>query len=269
VSARTRRPLAATLIAVLVLMSWRPIEARAATACDPNVYFNMFSGNGQNATGAVGVKATIEWANPVLCAQTGTNDPSWSLSWVSLDGANSPQIAGVNIFQGGFARCANVPSSCPYNGGASYYWYYYGHETGPCGLAFNTGVVKASLGNAGTGSRIYRIERSGSTYGFWISGQLQVSRSADDLDVCWDGGVRAVEWQNEMLDPGDHTGGLVSDAQKWETVAYKNSLGTWVALDRGNTSALPCDANSNPTYWSCLISASPRDVFYQYDRRAP
>ncbi len=93
------------------------------------------SANGKSGT-FTGVSSEIEWVNSHLCVQTGNNDQSWSLSWVSLDGPNSDSIPGISIYQGGFAKCASVDTTCDANGGVSYHWVYYAREQGPCGDAY-------------------------------------------------------------------------------------------------------------------------------------
>lgn len=244
--------------------------------CNRALDDNFFVGNGKNrTTGFDGVRATIEWANPRLCVQDpAAPDPSWSLSWVALA---APSSDGLNIYQGGIAKCG---PSCPRNGGSSYYWYYWSREPGPCGSSpAETPFAKAPKGNAGPGSLVYQIQRetiSGyEVYAFRISGVLQHTQSRGSLEVCWPPGPVDVGWENEMLDENDQNGGTSSNFQRWDELNYKVGS-TWFAFSDLAVNS-PCQANSHTkdgrinisNGWKCKISSTVSDRMYSWDQRAP
>ena len=138
-----------------------------------------------------------------------------------IDGANSAGVPGIAIWQGGIAACANIAGSCPYNNGNAYVWHFYGHEQGPCGAAFNTGVINDD--NPSAGADLYKIDHLGGYYGFYKNGTLEAMRSANDIEVCWPGAALGAEWQNEMLDPGDENGGTTGNHQSWTTVQTRTT----------------------------------------------
>jgi hypothetical protein len=179
-------------------------------------------------------------------------------------------VPGIAIYQGGFAKCANVAGSCPYNGGASYYWYYYARPQGNCGQASNTGVVKAAKGNAGPGQSNYKvafIPIDGQDYwAFWIDGSRQNTRPNNDVAYCWSGGAKGTQVMNEMLDDNDQNGGSNSNYENFDSVQYKNGTG-WHGMNW--TLARDCDANSYPTHWGCIVSHTLNDTFKNWDDRAP
>jgi hypothetical protein len=222
-------------------------------------------GNGKVASGLIGVYSEIQYVNKGLCFQgPGPTVDSWSLSWVSLDGPQSPLIAGVDILQGGYAKCPDpLVGSCPYNNGATYYWVYYGHEVGPCGAAFNTGFIK--IANATSGTHFFQVSKVGSQYNFYVDEVLKYHRSLADIQTCWPG-VAAAEWQNEMLNDGDQGGGPLSNYQDFGENQYQNGSG-WHPANRTLISA--CDANSNPANWYCTTSSTEQDRFKSWDNRAP
>lgn len=249
-------------------------ESVAATwtaSCTVDGYHNMYAGMGVSPTGLIGASAQVRWYDTSLCNQGPTPDYSWSLSWVALVG-----VSTQDIFQVGFGKCANVPttstsSSCPYNSGVSYHWYYYQRAGGgPCGAEFNTTFQKAPKGNASAGTYTYAIQQKSDTSGTYfaatIDGQEQTRRSTSDLNVCWQGGITGAQYMNEMLDAGDQNGGTVSSHQPFSAITYQSSTGwhntSWTLLRN-------CDANSDPTDWSCVVSSTSHNTFYNYDRRAP
>lgn len=189
---------------------------------------NKFLGNGKSGSGLIGVYSEIEYINKGLCVQGSSIIGSWSLSWVSLDGPQ-PNVPGVNIFQGGYAKCppASV-GSCPYNLGNTYSWVYYGRKQGACGVAFNTGFVK--IGNVSSGTHFFQISKVGSQYNFYVDQVLKYHRSLADIETCWPG-VTGMEWQNEMLNDGDQGGGPVSNHQNFDANQYQNATG-WHPANR-------------------------------------
>jgi hypothetical protein len=222
-------------------------------------------GNGKSAGGLIGIYSEITYVNENLCVQG--PDPlvgSWSLSWVSLDGPQDDATPGIDIFQGGYAKCPDpFVGSCPWNSGVTYYWVSYGHEQGACGAAFNTGFIK--IANAATGVHSFQVSRVGTQYNFYIDEVLKYHRSLADIDTCWPGASQ-IEWQNEMLNNGDQGAGTVSKHLMFDNNQYQNSTG-WHPQNR--TLNTPCDANSNPTDWACNNSGTFADRFNAWDRRAP
>jgi hypothetical protein len=266
-----RSALAAVLASSGLFIAVMPARA-AWPECLHTARHNLYAGDNWVAGGLRGVQARIEWFNTQLCIQDETPDDSWSLSWVGIVGPNSPTADGFDIFQGGFARCATsgTAHSCPYNGGVSYHWWFWEYEAGPCGLAANSGFRKANKGNAGPGTYTYRIDyRPGVSpprYSFQINGADQTWISTTTVSTCW-GGVSEAQLLNEMLDEGDQNGGTVADHQeysqaKWEDVSEVIRTITWPL-------GTPCDANSQPSAWTCNISGSTQGLFVTWDRRAP
>jgi hypothetical protein len=215
----------------------------------------------------IGVYSEIQFFEKSLCIQGPPGTPryhSWALSWVSLDGPQSSSTPGIDIFQGGYAKCPpSSVGSCPYNNGVSYTWYYYAHEEGPCGLAFNTGIKK--LANVTSGTHFFQVSRVGTKYNFYVDEVLKYSRPRADIETCWPG-VAAVEWQNEMLNKGDQGGGPLSNYQDFGENQYQNSTG-WHAANRTLNAA--CDANSYPAHWHCKTTGTEQDRFKSWDDRAP
>lgn len=243
-----------------------PRAVVAWPACDNLPFQNLFVGETHSVSNLKGVYAEIEYFNEKLCVQGASPDPSWSLSWVSLDGQNSDSVPGLAIYQGGYAKCP-PPSvgTCPWNSGAPYYWYFYGREQGVCGAAFNTGIVKAPKGNATSGIHEFQISEVSSTYYFWIDHVVQNSRPQSDIDTCW-GRIPLVEWENEMADPGDQNGGTVSNHQSYGNTQFQDNAG-WHAhsLSLGQ----PCQNNAQPSVWRCFVASNVGDYFYSWDTRAP
>jgi hypothetical protein len=263
------RALGVSVLIALVLAGAFPVIAVAWPACDGPSGTNLFAGNARFAGGLRGVYAEIEWFNTHLCVQTGDPEWSWSMSWVSLDGPNSDQVAGVSIFQGGFTKCAPAGTgSCPFNGGVSYHWFYYGREEGQCGAAYNSTIRKAPKGNAGPGVYDYEVSKApDGDYHFYINEVSQYAKAGYTIDDCWGGvGVVGVEWQNEMLDPNDQNGGTVSNHQQFFAVQYKDGSG-WHSANRPLGSL--CDANSNPASWHCGWGSTSGTFFNEWDERAP
>lgn len=256
-STRSRRWswLLASVYALSFALSGLAVDPDAVAAhggCYTNLD-NRFLGMGRSDPQIIGVRAEIEYNNPHLCTQIpGDTKGSWSLSWVSVDGRDAPD--GLNIFQGGYAKCPPPDvGSCPGNGGVPYYWWYYGHETGPCGMATSTGFV--DVGDASTGAHLFKIVREtfedGTYYTFRIDGLLKKALQSWKVSLCWNGeGVQAAEWQNEMLSGGDSPGGTPADRERWRDSAYRDSSG-WHDINR--TVGSGCDANSYPVYWRCEV----------------
>jgi hypothetical protein len=92
-----------------------------------------------------------------------------------------------------------------------------------------------------------------------------IDYGAFDALICW-GGVESAAFTNEMLDQRDQNAGTVSNHQSFSGIQTQYSGGwhnvSW-ALGRA------CDFNDEPTYWSCGVSSTNHNVFYNYDRRAP
>lgn len=228
---------------------------------------NMFLGNGKSGSGLIGVYSEIEFIERSLCLQGPPGTPrwnSWALSWVSLDGPQTNETPGIDIFQGGYAKCpVTSVGSCPYNNGVSYTWYYYAHEQGACGAAFNTGIVKVA--NVSSGTHFFQVSKVGGQYNFYIDETLKYHRSLADIETCWPG-VSGMEWQNEMLNPGDQGGGPLSNHQNFGANQYQNGTG-WHPANR--TLSAYCDANSYPSAWHCRTSSTDQNLFRSWDDRAP
>ena len=245
------------------------VAGAAMPACDPINNGNQFVGNTRFSLGIRGVSADIEWFNSSLCTQTGPSQPSWSLSWVALDsGGDDPDVPGVDIYQGGFAKCA-VPGapSCAWNSGISYHWYYYGRQEGVCGPFVSSGVIKAPKGNAGPGRYTYDISKQTSgSYRFSIDGDAQYSKADWTLETCWLGGIERANWLNEMLDPNDQNGGTVAIHQVFDNLQYLNSSG-WHDHTRPTSSS--CQYNDQPVNWRCNFGSRNGNQFYSWDMRVP
>lgn len=171
--------------------------------------------------------------------------------------------AGIDIFQGGYAQCPPpAVGSCPYNGGVLYFWDYYAHEQGACGLAFNTGFVNE--GNPAAGYHFFQISKVGTNYNFYIDEVFERARGQTDIETCWPG-VVAAEWQNETLDGNDQAGGRVANPQGFHRNQYQTSTG-WHNANRPLGSS--CDANSNTVHWHCNTSGIA-NYFDAYDDRVP
>jgi hypothetical protein len=228
---------------------------------------NLFLGNGKSASGLIGVYSEIQFAQKSLCLQGPPGNPiynSWALSWVSIDGPQTASTPGIDIFQGGYAKCPTTSvGSCPYNSGNSYTWYYYAHEEGACGTAFNTGIKKVA--NVSSGTHFFQVSKVGNQYNFYVDEVLKYHRSLADIETCWPG-VSVVEWQNEMLNPGDQGGGPLSNYQDFGENQYQNGSG-WHAMNR--TLSAACDANSYPAHWHCKTTSTEQDRFKSWDDRAP
>jgi hypothetical protein len=267
---RRRWPVTVCLVAVQLasIAAWdaaAPDRTLAWGACDGQPYQNMFLGRGKTVAGLKGVYSEIEFYNERLCIQGANPDHSWSLSWISLDGINS-SAPGIEIYQGGYAKCpiASV-GSCPWNNGASYYWYFYGREQGTCGVAFNTGVVKVK-GNATAGVHEFQISKVGSDYNYYIDHVVYDHRTTTQIETCWGHIPQAAEWQNEMLDPGDQAGGQVSNKLTFGNNKYQDA-GGWKNDNRPLGSQ--CDANSQAAVWGCTQASNVQNYFNAWDRTIP
>jgi hypothetical protein len=218
----------------------------------------------------IGAYTEIKYVNKSLCQQSPTVQKykSWSLSWVSLEGPVDPDpLNGINIYQGGYAKCpdpvASLPS-CPYNGGVSYVWYYYAHHASTaCGMPFSTGIVK--IANATTGTHFFQVSKVGTQANFYVDEVLKNHRPWTDISTCWSG-VAAAEWQNEMLNIGDQGGGPLSDHQDFGNNQYQTSTG-WHPFNLPLSS--DCPGNSYPAHWICKTSSNQADRFRSWDDRAP
>lgn len=260
---RTALMLTLTLCGTLGVYAASPSTAAAWPGCDPATA-NKFLGNGRTSAGLKGVYAEIEFVNESLCVQGSPLRGSWSLSWVSLDGPQTDAVPGIDIFQGGYAKCpAPAVGSCPWNSGATYTWVYYAREQGSCGAAFNTGFVK--IANAAAGIHFFQVSKVGANYNFYVDEVLKYQRTAADVDTCWPG-VTSVEWQNEMLNNNDQGGGTLANHQSFKNVQYQNASG-WHNEFRALSSL--CDANSNPAHWHCRWSSASATEFLAWDDRAP
>jgi hypothetical protein len=238
--------------------------------CDTSPWYNHFAGMGRDVTDITGAQADIQWVNPSLCVQGGSPQNSWSMSWVAVVGDTPGGDLGISIYQGGFTKCANVSGSCPYNGGASYYWYFFARprDVG-CGAPYNSGVIKVK-GNARSVQLNYKVAYvviDGSPkWAFWIDHVRYNTRPASDLETCWPGGPNGIQVMNEMLDNNDQNGGTVGDHEDFDLVQYKTSTG-WHGMNW--TLGRACDANSYPTHWDCIVSSVNNDTFKNWDDRAP
>jgi hypothetical protein len=234
--------------------------------CSVQPLYNKFAGDGIGSTNIRGARSTIEWFDESLCRQGTQHTYSWSLSWVGILGA------GQNIFQGGFAKCANIEAglSCPYNGGVSYHWWFWEYQDSPaCGPYANSGFRKANKGNAGGAAAYdyeidYRPNVSPPRYTFEIDGVDQTWISTSIPNTCW-GGVTGVQYMNEMLDYGDQNGGTVSNHQEHSSTMWQDASRNWHVSNLGSS---PCSANSYPAWCSCNIG-SGNDTIVSWDRRAP
>jgi hypothetical protein len=230
--------------------------------------FSHFLGNGMSVSGLKGAYTEIEKLSKQLCTQTTPLVPSWSLSWVSIQGP--PPSAGDNIYQAGFAQCPppSVPGSCPYNGGALYYFSYFAWATGPCGLHFTTGAVieDARVPNPGAaGYHFFQVSKVGTSYNVYIDETYIRGRNQADIETCWPGVVSS-GWQNEMLNLNDQGGGHVANPQGFHNNQYQTSSG-WHNANRALNQQ--CDANSNMSHWHCNQSSSSANYFDAYDDRVP
>ena len=228
--------------------------------------YNHFLGNGMTLSGLKGAYTEIEKLGKSLCTQ-GSNPPypSWSLSWVSLEGP-APGGGQNNIFQVGFARCPQM-SVCPYYGGALYYFSYYERATGACGLDFSEWHVEDALVlNPGApGYHFFQVSKVGTTYNEYIDETFIRSWSVHDVETCW-GGVQHAEWQNETLNDNDQAGGHMTNPQGFHKNQYQTSTG-WHNANR--TLGKACDANNLPAHWNCNTSMTSANYFDAYDDRVP
>ncbi|MBA2719025.1 MAG: hypothetical protein H0U52_07270 [Chloroflexi bacterium] len=211
-----------------------------------------------------GAYTEIERLDKMLCTPQTTRYPSWSLSWVSLEG---PASTGENnIFQVGFAKCPAF-SVCPYNGGALYYFSYYERATGVCGADFREWHVEDALvPNPGAaGYHFFQVSKVGTTYNLYIDETFIRSKSVHDVETCW-GGVKSAEWQNETLNDNDQAGGRVANPQGFHKNQYQTSAG-WQNANR--TLGSKCNANSLPGIWHCNTSGTTANYFDAYDGRVP
>jgi hypothetical protein len=163
---------------------------------------------------------------------------------------------------GGYAKCPSA-GYCPYNSGATFIWYYYAHEQGACGLAFNTTIIK--IQNATTGLHFFQISKVGSRYNYCYDEVEKTHVSQADIETCWPG-VAASEWQSEMLNYGDQGGGGLANRQDFKANQYQNGTG-WHPMNR--TLGSLCDANSYPVHWHCRTSSTIANNFTSWDDRFP
>jgi hypothetical protein len=254
----------AMMMASTVATATAPSVAAWTVPCS-GVYVNKFQGNAKSAPGLIGVYSEIQYVDKGLCFQASSPYvPSWSLSWVSLEGPQTDAVPGIDIFQGGYAKCPfPAVGSCPWNNGSSYYWVYYAHEQGACGAAFNTGFINIAF--AATGTHFFQVSKVGSQYNFYVDELLRYHRSLADIQTCWPG-VTRVEWQNEMLNDGDQGGGPLSDHQDFGANQYQNATG-WHPENRSLSTA--CDYNSYPLHWHCNTTPTTANQFKSWDDRAP
>ncbi|HET7677968.1 MAG TPA: hypothetical protein VFK38_08965 [Candidatus Limnocylindrales bacterium] len=253
-------------------LSSTPVVGATACASDPNR--SLFSGMGVRPTGMLGARAFIERFDPELCTQGPVTEvSSWALSWVSIDGPTEADPAdGINIFQGGIAKCSGS-DHCPWNLGNPFHFYYFAHSEGACSPPFNTKPVK--LENVGPGSRLYEVSRrvapppTGAYWAFLIDGTSKHSRRGGDIMTCW-GSIIQLEFKNEMMNVNDYNPGLVSNHQHFAEVQYQTSNG-W--HDTSWTLGRECDAHSDRDFglsnWRCFVSSTDKNDFYQWDARAP
>ena len=243
--------LISALLALAGSIAWAQVMAPTAVA-HPDCFGtsrNLFLGMNKDGNSLTGVKVDVERLNPHLCGQGAQHTLSWSLSWVSIDGPNSPEILGVSIFQGGYARCPSN-GSCYWNYGQPYYWYYYGHEQGVCGQAYNTGIV--DLGDVPVGTHNFKIKYDLGQYGFYVDNVESAQRPWQDIEICWAGeGIVGVEWENEMLNWGDGPGGTPANPELWSQARWQDSSG-WHDLNRP-VGLDNCDDNTYRAHWYCEV----------------
>lgn len=260
-----KRVLSAVVAALVVLAGYGAVTPSIALAAScQSTSANKFLGTGRGGSGLVGVYSEIQFVEKSLCTQGSTSVPSWSLSWISID--DGGQGSGLNIYQGGYAKCPppTVPGSCPYNIGTSYYWVYYAREqSSDCGLAWNTGFI--DLGNVFTGFHEFQISKVSGSYNFYIDHALKHQRTAFDLETCWPA-IAQLEWKNEMLNNGDQGGGPLSEHQDFRNNQYKDGSG-W--HDANRTTSSLCEANSYPTHWYCRTSPIHANTLKAWDDRFP
>ncbi len=146
----------------------------------------------------------------------------------------------------------------------TYYWVYYAHEQGNCGLAYNTGFI--NKGNATTGTHDFQISKVGDRWNFYIDEVLKYQRTLIDITSCWPA-VTQIEWQNEMLNSGDQGGGPLSNYQNYDANQYQSSTGVWHPANRPVLTN--CDANSYPLHWNCLTDNATANQFRSADDRLP
>ena len=247
-------PVLVSAFACLAAGQAEPVRAVGCTASSSNKWV----GDGKDVPGITGAYSQIEYINRAVCTQGEHFVSSWALSWVSLQALSGP----TNIFQGGYARCG-IDGACNWNGGTSYVWYFYGHEQGPCGQLFGTGIVK--LYNATSGVHDFYVVKSGTHYNFTVDSVVEYQRGSADIDTCWPSGAGSGAWYNEMLNDGDQGGGPNSNHQSFDNNEYQNAAG-WHYFDRTLNSL--CVDTGTP-HWHCQTSGVSKHKIYAWDDRFP
>jgi hypothetical protein len=226
-----------------------------------------FAGTIETHTNAVrGSSARIEYFNEALCSGLAAGFGTYSAYWVAVVGQPT---AGRNIYQLGVDKCQGTacPASNPVK--TPYYFWAYGRDPGgPCGNAVDPVPVKASLQPPSSGTVLYSIFRQfvsgqGNFYLAKISGQTQVQIDAASLETCW-GGVDEAQLLNETLDQGDQSGGIVANAQNWESPLWHNGS-AWVPITRPGFAT--CEAHDRPTMQCRWDAAGAGQNFWSWDTR--
>jgi hypothetical protein len=255
---------AAAYLAALAVAASPGLALAAPTTCDTPTS-NYFAGLTTNVdtVDAQGVRVQVDYKPVKPCTQVGGSLPSWILTWVGFEGVVLGGPYGVNIYQGGYATCG---PSCGYNGGKPYYWYFYGHETGACGMAANSGFVKVR-GNVPAGaSDSLKVALGGDgDYHFYVNGTPYDSRTISELNICWAEGIKNADWVNEMLNFGDQNGGSDAARQVWTDAQYRTGSSTWNDIDRPLGGY--CEHNSSPVDWGCRIKWDDHNSFRNWDAR--
>lgn len=260
----------AAVLASTALIALQPMPAAAySTNCQATPsQDNWFTGEGQGTNPNVqGVRATIDFANAHLCTQS-PSGPSWFLSWVGIQGPVLDHGHGVNIYQGGYAKCVYPagPTSCPPNGGHPYYWFFYSYEDGPCGVTSNSTFIKVKGNVSAPATDPFKIvfKPADATWHFSIDGTSYDTRTNAAINECWVDGITGADWFNEMLNPGDQNGGTDSDRQEFLDAQLMYG-GAWQDINR--TENQPCGTNSNTADWHCKIEVDDHNSFKQWDDR--
>ena len=196
--------------------------------------------------------------NEHLCTTSGGAD--FSSFWVAVAGNDSGDPNGSNIYQVGVDKCrgSQCPDGVPVNQ-SCYFWAYGRMQSTACGRELLPSPHLAPLGNAGAGTKTYKVVKeyqpgAGWFYNLYIntSPQQQWNRPASDLETCWKG-VDAAGFMNEVYDRNARSGGSVSNKQTYSAVYWYNGSSWSAVTGVGGTN---CDYHQLSTM---------RCVWQQYD----
>ena len=186
------------------------------------------------------------------------NGQSFSSAWVAIAGSG-----GVNeIFQIGLLKCQSTGCAS-----ATQFVWAYGRQATACGVALAPSAHV--IGSSGTSNHRYTITKSSTQYAAQIDGVEKKVESISAIETCWINGSRHAEFEDEVADHNDQSGGQISSGfqQHWTGAKYQDTSGlAWHAMNEPLN--VGCTINQLTTQ-KCQMSPVSHDAFRTWDNRFP